>query len=114
MAFYLRRLLPNGMYYLPTETQKTPDFVVETALAPVVLEVGTAKRDVSQLKLKNMRYGIFLNFDLEVPEFKDKVVFSLLSERRGGPSGPGYVRAFSSWHFARGTQEIFRPPPAGL
>lgn len=74
VALYLRRLLKNGMYYLPTETQKTPDFVVETALAPVVLEVGTAKRDVSQLKLKNMRYGILLNFDLEVPEFKDKVV----------------------------------------
>jgi len=74
VALYLRRLLTNGMYYLPTEPQKTPDFVVETALAPVVLEVGTAKKDVSQLRLKNMRYGILLNFDLKMPEFKDKIV----------------------------------------
>ena len=74
VAFYLRRLLPNGTYYLPTETQKTPDFVLETALAPVVLEVGAAKKDVSQLRLKNMRYGILLNFDLEMPKFRDKVV----------------------------------------
>ncbi len=74
VAFYLKQHLPNGLYYIPTETQKTPDFVVETNLAPVVLEVGTAKRKVSQFKLKNMRYGILLNFDLEMPEFKNKVV----------------------------------------
>ncbi|RKY97956.1 MAG: hypothetical protein DRQ10_07955 [Candidatus Hydrothermota bacterium] len=61
-ALYLKRVLNGMVFYGKTEDQKSPDFLIEIPGLPcIALEIGTAKRDLSQLKMDCAKYGILVN-----------------------------------------------------
>ncbi len=61
VALYLKRALKEGVYYGKLEKGKSPDFVIEIAGLPCIpLEVGSGKKDLSQLDMKCAKYGLLI------------------------------------------------------
>ena len=78
LAMYLKRILSEGIVSFGFGKKKNPDFIIETMDQPVIMEVGTNKTKVSQIKnYGDYRYGIIVNATIEKPEFDDnnRIVF---------------------------------------
>lgn len=61
VALYLKKLLSNRVFYGGGVKNKSPDFIIEGSFNIIPLEIGTQKRDLSQLNLSDVKYGILLN-----------------------------------------------------
>ena len=72
VVLYLRRLLnPALLSFVSSKKDTNPDFVIETMLNPMLLEVGTNKktsRQMTKSKIK-YRYGIIINAESDNIEF---------------------------------------------
>jgi len=61
-ALYLKRELNSMVFYGKTDNSKSPDFIVEIPGLPCVsLEIGTSKKDFSQLMVDCAKYGLLVN-----------------------------------------------------
>ncbi len=64
VVMYLRRVLTDGVIsFLSGSADANPDFVIETRDKPILLEIGTSKTSVRQLKQSGVsyRYGLLVS-----------------------------------------------------
>ncbi|RKX51559.1 MAG: hypothetical protein DRP30_07765 [Thermotoga sp.] len=60
---YLKKIFNGLVLYGGTEDEKSPDFIVEINDGIIPIEVGTSKKDLSQLdSIKEKKYGLLINF----------------------------------------------------
>ncbi len=87
IVMYLRRVLTDGIVsFLSGKNEVNPDFVIETRDRPVLMEIGTGKTSIRQLKQStiNYRYGILVSQGIKTPAIKEDCIqiplswFSLL------------------------------------
>lgn len=70
VVMYLRRVLTDGVIsFLSDKNAVNPDFVIETRDQPILLEIGTGKTSLRQLKHSNVkfRYGLLISNGIEKP-----------------------------------------------
>ncbi len=83
VAMYLRRVLrePGLLSFGMAINDTSPDFVVETCVKPVVIEVGTKKESIRQtVKYKEQkRYGIIINASASTYEVRNNTLIIPLS-----------------------------------
>ncbi len=70
IAMYLKRLLPGvSLLYVSHKgpREKSADFLIETGDVPIIIEVKTKKKDISQIAKSNIRtrYGILIVSETE-------------------------------------------------
>jgi predicted AAA+ superfamily ATPase len=74
MVMYLKRILTDGVISLLSGSQDAnADFVIETREKPILLEIGTSKTSVKQLKQSGVghRYGLLVSHGITEPALKD-------------------------------------------
>ncbi len=78
-ALYLKKIFNGLVLYGGTGTEKSPDFVVTIDNEIIPIEVGTGKRDLSQLNsVKNKKYGLLLNFRSDrIKIYNDNIIVPL-------------------------------------
>ncbi len=77
VVMYLRRVLTDGIISFTTgNNEVNPDFVIETRDTPVLLEIGSSKTSLKQIKSSkiNYRYGILVSSGISVPTIKDDCI----------------------------------------
>lgn len=77
IVMYLRRVLTDGILSFSTgSSQSNPDFVIETRDIPILLEIGTSKTSIKQIKASNVRYryGLLVSNGITSPRIKDDCV----------------------------------------
>ena len=82
VVMYLRRILRDGVIsYTTGSREANPDFVVETRETPVILEIGSGKTSVKQLKASKMkyRYGLLVSGGASSPALKEDCIHIPLS-----------------------------------
>ena len=82
IVMYLRSILPDAVTSFVTGgSEVNPDFVIETRDKPVLLELGTGKTTVKQIKQSkiNYRYGLLVSGGITSPELKDDCIYLPLS-----------------------------------
>lgn len=82
VVMYLRRVLRDGVISYTTGSHKVnPDFVVETREKPVLLEIGTSKTAMKQLRHSkvNYRYGLLISSGASSPALKNDCIHIPLS-----------------------------------
>ncbi len=63
-ALYLKKLFNGLVLYGGTGKEKSPDFIIEIDNKIIPIEVGTGKKDLSQLdSIKDKKYGLLINFN---------------------------------------------------
>jgi len=78
IVLYLKRILKtNSLSFVYAKKGKSCDFVLETLDKPILIEVGTKKKDASQIMAThiNFRYGIVIAQNIKKLHLKEKVVF---------------------------------------
>jgi predicted AAA+ superfamily ATPase len=73
IVMYLRRVLTDGIIsFLSGNDEANPDFVIETRDKPILLEIGTNKTSLRQLKKTNIkyRYGLLISNGVAEPTLK--------------------------------------------
>jgi predicted AAA+ superfamily ATPase len=63
VVMYLKRILQNNnISYSSGDSQKNPDIIIETRDKPIILEIGSSKTSIIQIKNSGIdyRYGILL------------------------------------------------------
>lgn len=81
VAMCLRRNIDPGLLSFGVGKEASPDFIIDTMDSPVVLEVGINKKSKRQISKyeKSKRYGIIVNSQIEIAEFKGDCLFVPLS-----------------------------------
>ena len=82
VSMYLRMSIDNSIVSYGRATgSAVPDFIIETNDKPVLIEVGSEKNSVRQMKgeYQNKRYGILVNAFAKELTFKDDVAIMPLS-----------------------------------
>jgi len=82
IVMYLRRILTDGVISFTTGNHETnPDFVIETREIPILLELGTAKTTIRQIKKSNIdyRYGVLVSNGIVSPQLKEDCIQMPLS-----------------------------------
>jgi uncharacterized protein len=77
VVMYLRRVLADGIVsFLSGNHAANPDFVIETRDRPILLELGTGKTSVRQLKQSgvNHRYGLLVSSGVAEPALKGDTI----------------------------------------
>jgi predicted AAA+ superfamily ATPase len=77
IVMYLRRILPEGaISFLSDSNQVNPDFLIETREKPILLEIGTNKTSIKQLKKSNInyRYGLLISNGITEPTLKEDCI----------------------------------------
>lgn len=77
VVMYLRRVLTDGVIsYLSGSNDANPDFVIETRDKPILLEIGTGKTSLRQLKKSNInhRYGLLISSGVTEPTLKSDCI----------------------------------------
>jgi predicted AAA+ superfamily ATPase len=77
IVMYLKRLLiDNIVSFVKGNNETIPDFVIETRDKPVLLEVGTSKTSIKQIKQSNIdyRYGILVSDGVNAPTLKEDTI----------------------------------------
>jgi predicted AAA+ superfamily ATPase len=73
IVMYLRRILTDGIIsFLSGNDEVNPDFVIETRDMPILLEVGTSKTSLQQLRKSSVkyRYAILISNGVAEPTLK--------------------------------------------
>lgn len=73
VVMYLRRFFDNALLSFSSNKKgKNPDFVVETMLKPILIEVGTNKKSIKQITESTIkcRYGIIINSAIDDIKFE--------------------------------------------
>lgn len=73
IVMYLRRVLTDGIISFVSSSQAAnPDFVIETRDIPVLLEIGSGKTSIKQLKQSNInyRYGLLVSYGIKEPTLR--------------------------------------------
>ena len=73
VVMYLKRVLSEGVIsFLSGNNEANPDFVIETRDRPILLEIGTSKTSVRQIKQSNIsyRYGLLVSNGVAQPILK--------------------------------------------
>ena len=82
VVMYLRRILVDGIISFTTgNNEVNPDFVVETRENPILLEIGTHKTSMKQLKASkvNYRYGLLISSGTTSPSLNNDCIHIPLS-----------------------------------
>ena len=82
IVMYLKRILSDSVISFTTGNNETnPDFVIETRDKPILLEVGTNKTTIKQIKQShvNYRYGILISNGITSPYLKEDCILIPLS-----------------------------------
>ena len=76
IVMYLKRILPDAIISFLTGNEANPDFVIETREKPIILEVGTSKKTIRQIKQSNVdhRYGVLISNAIISPNLKDECI----------------------------------------
>lgn len=77
VVMYLKRVLTDGIIsYSTGNNEANPDFVIETRDKPILLEIGTNKTTIKQLKQSNInaRYGLLISNGIKKPTIKDDFI----------------------------------------
>jgi len=77
VVMYLRRVLTDGVIsFLSSSNEVNPDFVIETRDKPILLEIGTGKTTMKQIKQSsvNCRYGLLVSSGIAEPQLKDNCI----------------------------------------
>ena len=62
-ALYLKKIFNGLVLYGGTDKERSPDFIVDIDKKIIPIEVGTSKKDLSQLdSIKDKKYGLLINF----------------------------------------------------
>jgi hypothetical protein len=78
VVMYLKRILTEGVLSFTTgSNESNPDFVIETRDMPILLEIGTNKTTLKQLKTTKIkyRYGILITDGIQQIELKDNCIY---------------------------------------
>jgi predicted AAA+ superfamily ATPase len=73
VVMYLRRVLTSGtLSFFSGKNDVNPDFVIETRDQPILLEIGTSKTSLKQLKQSHVkyRYGLLITNGVTEPTLK--------------------------------------------
>ena len=77
VVMYLKKVLTDGIISFSTgSSEANPDFVIETRDKPILLEIGTGKTTIKQIKQSNMnyRYGLLVSNGITSPNLKDDCI----------------------------------------
>jgi len=78
VVMYLRRVLTDGIISFVTGSNEEvkPDFVIETREIPILLEIGTSKTTIKQIKQSkvNYRYGLLVSNGITSPNLKEDCI----------------------------------------
>ncbi|NLA24968.1 MAG: hypothetical protein GX879_08385, partial [Bacteroidales bacterium] len=78
VVMYLRRILTDGVISFLSGNEVNPDFVIETRDKPILLEIGTGKTIIKQLKV-NYRYALLISDGINESNLKDNCIQMPLS-----------------------------------
>ena len=73
IVMYLKRVLTDGIISFTTgNNEVNPDFVIETREKPILLEIGTGKTTIKQIKQSTIdyRYGLLVSNGVTCPTLK--------------------------------------------
>lgn len=77
IVMYLRRVLTDGIIsFVSGKNEVNPDFVIETRDKPILLEIGTSKTSLKQLKQSNVkyRYALLVSNGVKKPSLKEDCI----------------------------------------
>ena len=77
IVMYLRKVLTDGIISFVTgSNEANPDFVIETREKPILLEIGTNKTTIRQIKQSNVdyRYGLLVSNGMTSPNLKGNCI----------------------------------------
>lgn len=76
VVMYLRRFFSNAVLsFSSSKTKKNPDFVLETLLNPMLIEVGTNKKSTKQITESNIKYrlGLIINAESDNIKYENSI-----------------------------------------
>ncbi|HRO74736.1 MAG TPA: AAA family ATPase [Crocinitomicaceae bacterium] len=76
VVMYLRRVLTDGVISFLSGNDVNPDLIIETRDKPILLEIGTSKTTLKQLKQSNVnyRYGLLVSNGITEPQLNDNCI----------------------------------------
>ncbi len=78
-ALYLKRMFPTLTFYGKETSAQSPDFILLTQETPIAIEVGTQKKNTTQINEKKFRYGIIINAKNKKVSYRKNVLYLPLS-----------------------------------